>query len=133
MDTEPVYFHVQWFEALSQFMDAPARSYDAARFAKMVPRDTFGKHFDFLFENFPRKVLQPYFLMDEASWAGTDIIKADNVNQLVFMHTIPEYKLPNDAHIYFLNTIISFPSKDYANLILQDPYVINVMDTDWQL
>ena len=129
----PIYLHVQWFESLNKFMDAKPGMQDASTFQKMVPKEYDQFHKAMLPSNFPRNVLQPYFLMNEDDWVGTDIILAENVTQLVFMHNIPYFELPLQVRLYFLNTVISFESVDYAELILNDPYVKSILEKDWRV
>ena len=86
-----------------------------------------------LLSDIPRQVLQPFFLEDEAKWSGTDVILAEQVIQTVMMHTIPNFSLPNKVGLYFLNTVASFPSPIYADLILNDPYIKNIHGRDCRI
>jgi hypothetical protein len=136
--TAPFFLHLQWFEALNPLIDSPNNSQDRHTFNMLFPRDS-RPYYTSEFNNMPRNVIEPFLLLrDVSKWRNSDVVCAEDMKRVVYMHTLPNFDMPPPpkdhaiaGRLFFLNTVVSLPWEVYTKRIMEDPYVRHILATDY--
>ena len=138
-NTPVIYLHVQWLENLNPFIDSGAGTDKRRYYDKLFPRDV-QPFYKSNFDNIPRNVLVPLVFRDLNRWEGSNIMRASDVQRVVYVHHFPNLPLPANAALrrpqvkkglLFMNTLVSLPKQLYMKRIMSDPYTIRIVEKNW--